>query len=255
MGLTNIILYKNRFFLLLFFVFSFSSFLQAQTTIPLVRFNNVATYTAGSGVSVIINPTEVFTLSNRFVLELSDAGGTWNSPTVLNTLSEFYTPVINGVLPTSLAGGTYKLRIRSTDPVVITETVPFLVSADPSIGAIPSTSSTLTSNSNFFNCMDCSGSNYTFGSLTRSATATVGSSTEGVNPAGNRTLTICGYESSYDYNVKLIDVLKGNTVDIVRTGATFSIPGTLGIGTYVFEIEKKKWNCIDSVECRLFVSW
>lgn len=238
MGLTNTILYKNKFFLLLFFVFSFSSFLQAQTTIPLVRFNNVATYTAGSGVSVIINPTDVFTLSNRFVLELSDAGGTWNSPTVLNTLSEFYTPVINGVLPTSLAGGTYKLRVRSTDPVVITQTDPFLVSADPSIGAIPSTSSTLTSNSNFFNCMDCSGSNYTFGSLTRSATATVGNNTLGISSEGNRMLTICGYESSYNYNVKLIDVLKGTTVDIVRTDAKFSIPTTLGIGTYVFEIEK-----------------
>ena len=235
---THTALAKNRLFFLLLFVFSVSSFLQAQTTIPLVRFNSTATYTAGSGVSVIINPTNAFRLGNQFVLELSDAGGTWNTPTVLKTLTEFYTPVINGVLPTSLAGGTYMLRVRSTDPVVILETAPFLVSADPGIGVVPSTSSTLPSNSNFFNCMDCSGSNYTFGSLTRSATAIVGSASDGINPAVNRMLTICGYESSYIYNVKLIDVLKGTTVDIVRTDANFSIPTTLGIGTYVFEIEK-----------------
>jgi len=238
MGLINTILYKNRFFLSLLFIFSFSTFLQAQTTIPLVRFNSAATYTAGSGVSVIINPTDVFTLSNQFILELSDVGGGWTAPKVITTLTEFYTPVINGILPAALPAGTYKLRIRSTDPVVIMETVPFLVSADPGIGLIPSTSSTLPSNTNFFNCMDCSGANYTFGSLTRSVTATVGSSTEGINPAGNRLLTICGYESSYTYNVKLIDILRNTTVDIAHTDATFSIPGTLGIGTYVFEIEK-----------------
>jgi large repetitive protein len=236
MGLTNTISYKKRFFLLSFFFFFSFAFLHAQT-IPLVRFNSAATYTSGSGVSVIINPTDVFTLTNQFVLELSDVGGAWTAPKVLNTLTEFYTPVINGVLPASLPAGTYKLRVRSTDPVVILETVPFLVSADPVIGTLPFATSSLISNGDFFNCTGCSGLNNTFGTLNRSTDAKVGGP-NGISPNVNREVTICDYDNLYTYKVKLISLSTGVTEDIVHTNGVFLIPTNLGIGTYVFEIEK-----------------
>ncbi len=82
-----------------FVVLSLSSYAQQ---INLIRFNNSANYTPGSGVSVIINPTGVFDLNNQFILELSNPGGTFTSPTVLNTLDEFYVPAINGTLPNGL---------------------------------------------------------------------------------------------------------------------------------------------------------
>ena len=107
-----------------FIVLSLSSYAQQ---INLVRFNNSANYTPGSGVSVIINPTGVFDLNNQFILELSNPGGSFTSPTVLSTLSEFYVPAINGTLPNGLAAGTYKLRVRSTNPVLTVETNSFTV--------------------------------------------------------------------------------------------------------------------------------
>ena len=103
--------------LLLSCFFALTSFTLYSQQINLIRFNNSANYTPGSGVSVIINPTGVFDLNNQFILELSNPSGSFSSPTVLNTLDEFYVPVINGVLPNSLAAGTYKLSIRSINPI------------------------------------------------------------------------------------------------------------------------------------------
>ncbi len=95
--------YKILLLSCFFVVSSLSSYAQ---TIGFIRFNNSASYTPGSGVSVIINPTGVFDLNNQFVLELSNPGGTFTTPTVLNTLNEFYVPAINGVLPNSSSVST-----------------------------------------------------------------------------------------------------------------------------------------------------
>ena len=70
--------------------FALTSFNLYSQQINLIRFNNSASYTPGSGVSVIINPTGVFDLNNQFVLELSNSGGAFTTPTVLITLDEFY---------------------------------------------------------------------------------------------------------------------------------------------------------------------
>ena len=89
-----------------FFVLSFAQ------TIDIVNFNTSTDYCPGSGVSVHINPTGVFTLenagnlqdsaNNSFILEISGAGGDWSNPTTLNTVYDFYTPLINGTLPANL---------------------------------------------------------------------------------------------------------------------------------------------------------
>lgn len=81
--------------LLLSCFFALTSFNLYSQQINLVRFNNSESYTPGSGVSVIINPTGVFDLNNQFILELSNPGGAFTTPTVLNTLNEFYVPANN----------------------------------------------------------------------------------------------------------------------------------------------------------------
>ena len=164
---------KHFYKILFFILFQIGSIfiVQAQTpVINIVRFNNTASYVAGSGVSVIINPTGVFNLNNQFVLELSNLGGVFPpSPTVLTTLDEFYVPVINGTLPSGLAAGTYKLRVRSTSPNIISlETAIFNVSAGGGI-EIPSFNSGLPNkNTSFSNCLtDCTNNelNNFFGQL------------------------------------------------------------------------------------------
>ena len=140
----------KQFYLLLLFIFGSLNVLAQQ--INLVRFNNSASYTPGSGVSVIINPTGVFELNNQFILELSNNGGAFTTPTVLTTLTEFYVPVINGTLPTGLAAGNYKLRVRSTFPVLTVETASFSVINGSGIG-VPKFSSLINSlGSSKFNC-------------------------------------------------------------------------------------------------------
>ena len=59
--------YNFLTFLLFQFIFVFTA--QSQIINP-VYFNNTANYSAGSGVSVVINPTGVFDLNNQFILNL-----------------------------------------------------------------------------------------------------------------------------------------------------------------------------------------
>ncbi|CAM3947103.1 Ig-like domain-containing protein [Flavobacterium sinopsychrotolerans] len=220
---------------LFFLLFFFTSNVQSQT-INLVRFNNTANYTSGSGVSVLINPTGIFNLDNKFILELSDVGGNWASPTMLTTLDEFYVPVVNGTLPATLAAGSYKLRIRSTNPVVTIETGTFNVVSGSGIG-IPTLTSALTNNSNFFNCIKCTETQTIFGSLNRSDVATVGAASGGIS-ASNRNIELCDFDTNFSYSIKLVGILDGTSSNVIHTSGVFSIPSNLGIGTYVFEIEK-----------------
>ena len=116
------------------FLFSIICFSQ---TIELVRFDNTKTYNPGSGVSMHINPTGIFILddtsnlsantNNTFILELSTAGGSFTTATNLGTVDDFYTPLMNGVIPTGTASGEYKLRVRSTTPVTSVESGTFTI--------------------------------------------------------------------------------------------------------------------------------
>ena len=76
--------------------------------------------------------------NNSFVLELSDNNGNFNNPTVIATINNFFTPLINAKLPNNLiAGDNYRLRVRAThgldyiqnttNQVISNETLPFEV--------------------------------------------------------------------------------------------------------------------------------
>ena len=89
--------------------------LNAAPAIEIVRFNNMATYYGGGSISIHINPKGVFDLNNSFTLELSNASGSFANPVVIGTVNEFFTPIINGRIPTSISQGTgYKLRVKAT---------------------------------------------------------------------------------------------------------------------------------------------
>jgi len=199
----------------------------------LIRFNHTATYTSGSGVSVIMNPTGIFELKNQFVLELSGNGGNWTSQVILNTLDEFYAPVINGVLPVGITAGTYKLRVVSTFPADTIETDIFTVKTAVAI-PLPNFSSNLDNQSNSeFTCLNaCSNpSANIFGKLD----VQVGDKTDNINEYG-RECNICGV-SGVTYSVKMIDMNDSVISIIPVTGNKFILPNALKIGTYVFELE------------------
>ncbi|WP_445716510.1 beta strand repeat-containing protein, partial [Flavobacterium sp.] len=241
-----------------FVVLSLSSYAQQ---INLIRFNNSANYTPGSGVSVIINPTGVFDLNNQFILELSNPGGTFTSPTVLNTLDEFYVPAINGTLPNGLTAGTYKLRVRATNPVLNVETNSFTVVSGSGIG-IPKFISTLTNvGSSTFNCLSPSitqqnnincnniSSNNIFGKLDVAA----GNITSVLNN-NERRLILCDVDATANYTINLINISNQTSTQLPLNLSTnqFFIPNDLAIGTYVIEVEKLISNTI-SVQSNIFL--
>ena len=140
-----------RNFILLIFLFSFLNLFSqgADPEIEIINFNSSVSYASGSSVSIHFNPSGVFDfvnaaaldddLNNSFVLELSGPGGDFNNPIVLNTANDFYTSLINGVLPEDMVPGEYKLRIRSTQPELIEETEFFTVN-NSTINSTPSLS-------------------------------------------------------------------------------------------------------------------
>ncbi|MEZ7503734.1 Ig-like domain-containing protein [Flavobacterium sp. Arc2] len=231
---------KHLYRIIFLFIFLFTTISSVHSqTINLIRFNNTANYTAGSGVSVIINPTGIFKLNNQFILELSNVGGAFTTPTTLNTLNEFYAPVINGTLPAGLAAGTYKLRVRATtglgttpETYSVVETLSFNIILGSS--DVPSATSELPNNSSFFNCtLSCLKTINTFGSLTQSfgATSTI---------LPKKKITICNYSNTDNYKITLIDLINGTQTPILYNNGNgdIIIPDNLTIGTYIFEIEK-----------------
>jgi hypothetical protein len=89
-----------------------SSTPQADPSIEIINFNSGLTYFPGGSVSVLFDPKGFFPLDNVFKLELSDASGSFASPTVLASEAEFFTPILNGRIPSGTPLGTgYKLRI------------------------------------------------------------------------------------------------------------------------------------------------
>ena len=238
----------KQFYLLLLFIFGSLNVLAQQ--INLVRFNNSASYTPGSGVSVIINPTGVFELNNQFLLELSNNGGAFTTPTVLTTLTEFYVPVINGTLPTGLAAGNYKLRVRSTFPVLSVETNIFTVISGSGIGIPNFKSGIINDGSTKFNCLtDCSSiqSNNIYGQIDVAANNT----TSILNSTELRG-TICP-DTNATFQVNLINISNSIVTNLnLNASAQFSIPNNLPIGTYIIEIEKKISNKI-SIFSNIFI--
>ena len=226
----------------LLFIFTIICFSQS---IDLVRFDDSQTYNPGSGVSLHINPTGVFVLddtsnlsaasNNAFYLELSDSGGGFTSPTLLGTVNDFYTPLMNGVIPTGTASGNYKLRVRSTQPVTTVETALFTID-NSTTSELPTVQTTMQSNTNYFECLN-DGSNTTnpyFGSLKQSYDAVTADM-----PSSYKYLQVAASNSSYTLNVNLIDIGAGTTTALTATSAgVYSIPDTLSVGTYNFEVEE-----------------
>ena len=231
---------------ILFFLFSVLCFAGGNAAdVELIRFSDLKTYNPGSGVSVHINPTGVFVLddpsnlqastNNAFHLELSDPGGDFTNPVSLGTVYDFYTPLMNGIIPTGTASGNYKLRVRSTQPVTNVETASFTI--DNSVtSALPTIQTTMQSNTNYFECLN-DGANTTnpyFGSLKQSYDALTADM-----PSSYKFLQVTASDSSSSLNVNLIDIDAGTTTAVTATSAgVYSIPDTLSVGAYNFEIEE-----------------
>ena len=214
----------------------FFCMLTFSQSINLIDFNSSDSYAPGSGVSVHINPTGIFELSaNSFVLELSAPGGDFTNPTVLGTVNDFYTPLINGILPADLSAGQYKLRIRSSHPALSVETDLFTVE-NSSFDSVLTITSGIQSNTNFTECLN-DGSNVTnpyAGSMNQNYNSLTSSM-----PSTYKFFTVNPSDSSNSISVNLYNIESGATTSISPfSGNVYQIPGNLAVGTYNFEVEE-----------------
>ena len=229
--------------LAIFFLFFFS--ISIGQNINIVSFDSSAEYTPGSGVSVHLNPTGVFdfvnasdldfNLNNSFILELSGPGGDFENLTILNTADDFYTSLINGILPNDLESGEYKLRIRSTQPALVQETDFFTV--DNSItSSTPSLSSNIESNSSYTQCLNDNVNviNPFFGSFNQNY-----NSLSGDMPSSNKFFTVTPTSDQNTIEVNIIDLSNGTSVSLSPiSGNVYQIPENLSVGTYNIEVQE-----------------
>ena len=228
---------------ILFMFFCVLSFTQ---TIDIVNFNSSTDYCPGSGVSVHINPTGVFTFenagnlqdsaNNSFILEISGAGGDWSNPTTLSTVYDFYTPLINGTLPANLAAGDYQLRVRSTQPAVTSASTSTISVGEctSSISDVPSVTTNMDSNSNFTQCLneDANIINPYIGSMNQNYNSLSGSM-----PSNYQFFTVNPTDSNNTIAVRLIDIENGTSTAVSAiSGNIYQIPADLPVGTYNFEV-------------------
>ena len=231
--------------ILTIFIFLFFSISIGQN-INLLSFDSSAEYNPGSGVSVHINPVGVFELensanlqdplNNSFVLELSGPGGDFTNPIVLSTVYDFYTPLINGVLPSGLSAGDYRLRIRSTQPVLSVETDLFSV-GNSSFDSVLTVESAIQSNPTFIQCLNESSNivNPFIGSLNQQYNALTSANLLQTN----RFFTVTPSDASSQLSVTLYDVDTGLSTSITPfSDNIYEIPDNLNVGTYNFEVKE-----------------
>jgi hypothetical protein len=223
---------KTKFLLLAFCFFLFKSALSAPV-INIVRFNNTATYYPGGSISIHINPTGVFALNNTFTLELSDASGNFTSPTVLATVNEFFTPLINATIPAGTpTGAGYRLRVRAS-----TTNAQSATSSSFSIGSAPSpaliTPAITPQFSPQTNCLAPTQNPPYLGWLNISS---------GVQTQ-NRIFFIPDFDATETYTVTIVDLFSSSGVTLINptvSGGAFTFPSGKPTGYYTIEIERKK---------------
>ena len=275
-------LYKNILVLFFLLIGGFSSFSQETIAgIEFIEFNSDVIYGNNSSVSVHIKPTGIYKVTNfltlgtsddennEFILELSDDQGDFDTPIVLSTVYDFYTPLINGELPNNLtAGSSYKLRVRATlglqadgtySEILSPETSTFQVTED-TISYYTDILSQSPVNDNYFDCSSTASNddgegysinnniNTIFGSLNRAEGQTTSDSGDG----SVRKLYFTPNNSN-TYEARLIDITFNTAMpplDITEPGGGFkllTIPEGLSVATYGVELTETNPEGISSI--------
>jgi hypothetical protein len=203
----------------LLLVYSFS----IGQTIQLIRFDNSLPYAAGSGVSVHFKPN-LFRIGNGFTLQLSDASGSFANPKNIGTVTDYFAPVINGIIPGGTpAGNNYQLRIVASNPgYTSAATNAFTISGSP--GITKPAIGTLNSPNLQVKCL----AENMFGYLNIPTNGT----------SQTMPFVVQGYDPADTYTMNLVNS-SGSVVSVltVNSSGGVTIP-SMAIGYYVIELVK-----------------
>lgn len=148
--------------LLFLFGFSLVQKIQAQISIakPTLGFTQVCANPSFNSFDVTFNftPTTAVTPTNQFIVEMSDATGSFASPTVLHsTVAGAITTSpakITFSVPLTTSGENYRIRVRSTSPASVSQL------SDPFPAYYKPQESQYTINNSVQNVEICSGGSY-----------------------------------------------------------------------------------------------
>jgi hypothetical protein len=98
-----------------------TSFTLMVNAVPTIATGTIAaTICAGSTISVPYTITGTFSAGNAFIAQLSNATGSFTTPTAIGTLSSILAGTISTIIPANTASGTaYRIRVISTTPAVV----------------------------------------------------------------------------------------------------------------------------------------
>ncbi|HET8810074.1 MAG TPA: PKD-like domain-containing protein [Flavobacteriaceae bacterium] len=176
-------------------------------------------------------------------MELSDAAGSFANPVQLSQKTEFFLPIMNGVIPSGTPMGTgYKIRITS-DLDADNNGIPDIIPAETNTFAISAPGTTPVSFDISFpnpppNFIDCINNNF-FGFLNRSETDTT-SNIDG--QIGNTALAVTDFTMTlYPYDIvnQQMNIAGGITIvpgTIIGGVIVFNLPSGLPTNFYVLEI-------------------
>lgn len=200
-------------------------------SIQVLRFNNTPSYVPGSGVSVHFKPN-LFTIGNVFTLQLSDAAGNFITPVNIGTVTDFFVPVINGVIPAGTpAGNNYRLRIVGSAGNIIstpTNTFRIIAGTTPAPPAIDEVFPVVMS-------AKCLGNSNFFGFLNMQSGAS----------SQKMSFVIKDYDPAISWAVNLINSTGAISTALPVNTGNVEI-GSLPIGYYTLEIVKTQ-NSVTSI--------
>ena len=110
-------------YLIIFFV-GVSAYSQITILKPTLEFSQACASEGFNtyGFTFSFFPSQNLDPNNEFIVELSDPSGSFNSPTTVDTLTNTSSPVsADFAFPDDTGGESYRIRIRSTDPVQTSE--------------------------------------------------------------------------------------------------------------------------------------
>lgn len=110
---------KKSIFLLSFLFFCVTTYVLNAQTISVTSVGSSPMFCGGDSFGVSFSITGTFTTGNFFTAELSDAAGSFVSPTDIGTLISTNAGTIGVTMPIGTPAGTnYRIRIRSSNPAV-----------------------------------------------------------------------------------------------------------------------------------------
>ncbi len=154
-------------------------------------------YCVGANLQLTFNATGTFGSGNVFTAQLSDASGSFTSPSTIGSLSSLVPAPISVNIPTGAAAGTgYKIRVVASTPATTgAESLPFAISIPAASPVISSNGFSLTSTGSgpfvwFFNGNPIAGAVSASYTPTQLGSYTVGIENNGCSPSISAPFTV-----------------------------------------------------------------